>query len=82
MLLHFPKALNKFEWLVKLHGCDFCSGVYAFTILSFFLNVDLLEVTGFGKIPLVGVIVTGIIVSWAVHIFSLGWKAKYEIVVV
>ncbi len=79
---HFPRFLKKYEWLKKLHECDLCSGVYAYSILSFFMETDLLEVTGFGYIPIIGAVVTGIVISWLVHVFILGWKAKYEIVVI
>lgn len=82
MLFHFPRFLKKYEWLNELHKCDLCSGCYIYSILSFFMETDLLDATGFGYIPIVGAVVTGIIVSWIVHIFTLGWKAKYEIVVV
>jgi len=82
MQFHLPKFLSKSEWFKQLHECDLCSGVYVYSILSFFMGVDLLEVAGFGKIPLVSAIITGIVVSWVVHIFYLGWKSKYEIVVI
>lgn len=82
MQFHLPKFVQKSEWFRKLHECDLCSGVWIFTVLSLSMGVDLLEVTGFGYIPLVGAIITGIVVSWLVHIFSLGWKAKYEVVVI
>lgn len=82
MQFHLPKFLNKLEWFNKLHQCDLCSGVWIYTILSLFMGVDLLQVAGFGSIPVVGSVVTGIVVSWAVHLFSLGWKAKYEITVI
>lgn len=82
MQFHFPKFMQRSEWIKKLHECDLCSGVWIYSILSFFTGVDLLVVTGFGYVPLVSAIITGIIVSWLVHIFTLGWKAKYEVVVV
>ncbi len=82
MQFHLPKFMKKSEWFTKLHDCDLCSGVWVFSILSFFTGVDLLEVTGFGYIPLVSAIITGIVVSWLVHIFSLGWKAKYEVIII
>lgn len=81
MLFHLPKWMKN-DWVDKLHGCDLCSGVWVYTLLSFFLETDLLELVGFEHVPVVGAIITGIIVSWTVHIFVLGWKSKYEIVVV
>jgi len=82
MQFHLPKFAQKSEWLTQLHDCDLCSGVWIYSILSFFMGVDLLRVSGFGYIPVVGAIVTGIVVSWVVHLFSLGWKAKYSITVI
>ena len=79
---HLPRFLKKYEWLKKLHECDLCSGVWIYAILSFFTEIDLLEVAGLGYIPLVGAIITGIIVSWGVHIWILGWKSKYEVIVI
>lgn len=81
MSFHLPKWMKN-DWVEKLHSCDLCSGVWVYTILSFFMEVDLLEVVGFGYIPVIGAIITGCVISWLVHIFVLGWKAKYEIVVV
>lgn len=81
MSFSLPKWMKN-DWMEKLHGCDLCSGVWIFSILSFFLETDLLDMMGFGYIPLVGAIITGCAVSWFTHIFILGWRAKYEIVVV
>lgn len=82
MAFHFPKFAKKFEWLVELHNCDFCSGCYVYTLLSIFMNVNLLTAFGFDYVPWVSQIITGIVVSFLVHIFTLGWKAKYDVVVV
>ena len=79
---HLPRFLQKIEWFVKLHECDLCSGVWIFTILSLFMGLDLLSVLLFEYVPVVSEVVTGIVISWLVHIFILGWKAKYEIVVI
>lgn len=81
MTFHLPKWLEN-EWMNGLHSCDLCSGVWIYSVLSFFLQVDLLDVSGFGHIPLVGAIITGIVTAWFMHIFILGWKAKYSIVVI
>jgi hypothetical protein len=82
MAFHLPKFMKKIEWFVELHNCDFCSGIWVYSVLSFFMGMDLLELTGFGYIPIIGAGVTGILVSWLMHLLTLGWKAKYEIVVI
>lgn len=79
---YLPKFLAKIEWFVKLHECDLCSGVWIYAILSMFLGVDVLSILIFDYVPLVSEVLTGIVVSWLVHIFVLGWRAKYEVVVV
>lgn len=77
-----PTFLKRFIWFVKLHDCDLCSGVWIYMLLSLFLSVDLLSVLVFEYVPLVSEVVTGIVISWLVHIFSLGWKSKYEVVII
>lgn len=82
MQFHLPKFLKKSEWFTKLHECDLCSGVWVYFILSFVMGVGLLGAVGLGEMPLIDSAITGIVVSWAVHIFTLGWKAKYEVTVI
>jgi len=82
MRFHLPVFLKKYQWLTKLHDCDHCSGVWVYTLLSLFMGVDVLSLITFTYVPYVSQIVTGIVVAWIVHIFTLGWKAKYDVVVV
>jgi hypothetical protein len=82
MQFEFPDFLKKNHWLSKLHGCPLCSGVWIYTILSFFLGVDLLSVTLFIYVPIVSEIVTGILAGWAVWLFSLGWSSAYDVVII
>jgi len=77
-----PGFIKKYKWFVKLHDCDLCSGVWIYTILSLFLGVDLLSTLIFTYVPFVSQIVTGIIVSWVMWIFTLGWHSAYDVVVV
>lgn len=82
MQFHLPKPIKKYDWFVKLQECDLCSGVWIFTVLSLFMGVDLLSTLIFEYVPLVSEVVTGIVISWIVHIFTLGWKSKYEVVII
>ena len=77
-----PKFLTKYSWFVKLHDCSLCSGTWIYTILSLFLGVDLLSTLIFTYVPIVSEVVTGILISWVVYIFTLGWKSAYEVVIV
>ena len=77
-----PAALEKFRVIEKLHNCDLCAGVWIYGILSLFLGMDLLQVLGFSYVPLVSEFVTGGVVSFVVHIFSIGWHEKFNNILV
>ena len=77
-----PKSLEENKILLKLHRCDFCSGVWIFFLFSYLMQLELLEPLGFQYIPLVSEVVTGIVVSFLAHIFIIGWKARFEVVVI
>jgi hypothetical protein len=63
----------------ELIGCDFCLGVWIYSILSLVFNLD-----AFGGyiiyIPIINNIVTGIFTSFVIWIFSDGWKARFEVI--
>lgn len=62
----------------KLHNCDLCSGVWIYGVLSFCMQLSLLEVLGFQYVPVVSEIVTGGMTSFVVWIFVAGWKEKFS----
>jgi hypothetical protein len=82
MKFELPKPIKKYQWFVKLHDCGLCSGVWVFTLLSLFMGVDLLSIVLYEYVPLVSEIITGIVVSWTVWIFTLGWHSAYDVLVV
>ena len=82
MQIPLPKSLAKIEMIKKLHDCDMCFGVWVYSILAGFLQIDILELLGFWYVPLVSEILVGIVTSFLVHIFIIGWKAKFDVVVV
>jgi len=75
---HFPTWLSKFKWLTDLHECDLCSGVWIYVILAFIWKIDIIKIWfGLDNIFSIGLVVTGMLTSWLVHIFSIGFKEKY-----
>lgn len=74
---HLPKWLTKFEFLTKLHECGLCSGVWIFTLLAFLMNIDIVNSWFELDVFIVGKILTGMLTSWLVHIFSVGFKEMY-----
>lgn len=71
-----------YQFIKQLHECDLCSGTYLFTILAFFMRIDMLVDFGFWHVPIVSEFVSGAISSFMVHIFSIGWKTKFEVIVI
>lgn len=73
-----PTRLEENPFIGKLHRCGLCFGVYAFTFLAWFLKIDALSDLGFWYVPIVSEIITGMISSFVVHLFSLGWNAQFN----
>lgn len=75
----FPlsESIEKHESIAKLHHCDLCAGVWIYGILSFAMGLSLLAVLGFRYVPVLSELVTGGVVSFLVHIFTIGWKEKF-----
>ena len=82
MQFPLPKKLEENKLVGKLHSCDFCSGVWTYAILSYFMQLELLEPLGFNYVFLVSEFVTGCVISFVVHIFIIGWKARFEVTVI
>jgi hypothetical protein len=85
-LFPLPESNKQEKYIVrfvhKLHECDLCSGTWIFSILALFLGVDLVSIN-FGIEPsIVGKILTGMFTSYVVHIFFIGLKSKYEVVII
>lgn len=77
-----PKFLDENRIVRKLHECDFCSGVWGYGIFSYLMQLELLGPLGFQYVPVFSELVTGVTISFMVHIFVLGWKTRFEVVVI
>jgi hypothetical protein len=78
MSFHLPNWLSKYKFIELLHGCDLCSGVWAYVALAFFLHISILQSWfGFQNVFIVGEIITGCVTSFLVHIFSIGFREKF-----
>jgi hypothetical protein len=77
-----PKKTYISQFIYKLHQCDLCSGVYLLTALAFFMKIDLLTEFGFSYVPFVSEFVSGYASSFVIHVFSVGWNAKFKVLVI
>lgn len=66
---------KKYLWQVveKLHSCDLCAGVWIYSLLAIVTQSDM---SGLGN-PITE-IATGALTSFAVHLFMLGVKEKFQ----
>ena len=69
------------QFLKRLFSCDLCLGVWVYTLLSGILRVFLFTDV-YGYVPLLSELITGCSISFLVHLLSLGWKSKFEVVIV
>ena len=75
---HLPNWLSKYKFVELLHGCDLCSGVWAYMALAFIWRIDILQLWfDIRYVFIVSEIITGALTSFLVHIFSLGFKEKF-----
>lgn len=67
--------------LNKWASCDLCSGFWIFTALSYFLKVyAFLDITTY--IPFLSELITGATASLAMHLISIGWREKFNVLVI
>lgn len=78
MSFPIPLWMENNQILKKLHSCDLCSGFYVFGFLFLIYGIDLLPLLGITRVPYVGEVITGGIITFVAHIFELGWKSKFE----
>src|SRR5688572_28987765 len=75
-----PLANSRFSFVKQLWNCSLCAGVWTWTFLSIMMGESLFrEIFYF---PLVSELATGGLVGFLMHIFILGWKSKFEVIVI
>lgn len=72
---------TKIEWLNRWASCDLCSGVWIYTALALFLKITILSDL-LPYIPFVSEIITGCFASFTMHLLSIGWREKFDVVVI
>lgn len=68
------------KFLEQLFACSFCLGCWAYAILGHVFSVDIV-VELFGVyIVAFNEILTGVIASFVVYIFGIGWQTRFGII--
>jgi hypothetical protein len=76
----FVADATEIELLNKWASCDLCSGVWVYSLLAYFFGFAPLEI--FPYVPIASDLVTGCVTSFIMHLLVLGWKTKFEVVVI
>lgn len=82
MQFPLPSVLKRIQTIEELHGCDLCFGVWVYGILAFFMQMSLTTALEFSYVPILSELVTGGVISLLMHLLTLGWKSKFEVIVV
>lgn len=78
-----PEKIGNHWFFGKLLSCDLCLGVWIYGFMSLVLRIDLLSAEfGLPYIPLFGELATACMTSFIMHLISLGWKAKFNVIIV
>ena len=70
---------HKKGFFEKLFECDLCLGVWIYGILALGTGINV-EVLPYAM--LLSELITGCVSSFLMHLLTLGWKAKFEVVVI
>lgn len=77
----FVAANIKNQFLSRLFECDLCLGLWIYIGLAFFLRVSIFQDV-YEYVPVVSEIVTGSVATFVVHLLTIGWKTKFDVVVI
>lgn len=76
------KYFREGKFLEQLFSCDFCLGFWVFSILAYALHIDFIKESFCVYIPVLNEALTGLIASFMVHVFSIGWQTKFGTTVI
>lgn len=72
---------TKIGFVNKLASCDLCAGVWIYSILAYFLKIQILSDL-LPYIPFLSEIIAGCVSSFIMHLLSIGWREKFNVVVI
>ncbi len=72
---------TKIDWLNRWASCELCSGVWIYTALAYFLKITILSDL-LPYVPFVSEAITGCACSMIMHLLTIGWHEKFDVVVI
>lgn len=77
----FASPIFKTHYLKELFSCDLCLGFWVYSLLAMFLQIRLLEDV-YLYVPLVSELITGAIVTFGMHLLTIGWRERFSVTIV
>jgi len=74
------KLFREGKLLDELFACDMCLGVWIYFGLAFLFDVDINGEMFY--VPILSEFIIGMVTSFVVHIFSVGWNSKFQTLVI
>jgi hypothetical protein len=74
------KHFREGKFLEQLFSCDLCLGVWCFAFMGYFLRIDFVSELFGVYVMVFNEIVTGVIASFLMHIFAIGWNTKFGVI--
>ena len=71
---------EEWKFLAQLFSCSLCLGVWVYAVLGYFLRVDLVTSIFGVYILAINEIITGMIATFVVYIFEIGWNTRFGII--
>ncbi len=75
-----PLAESRYKFIREMFNCDLCLGVWVYTVLSAGMGEYLFTEQFY--FPLISELVTGCFTAFITHVFMIGWREKFQIIVI
>lgn len=72
---------TRIEFVNRLASCDLCAGVWIYSILAYFLQIQILSDL-LPYIPFLSEFIAGCVSSFLMHLLTIGWNEKFSVVVI
>ena len=77
---YLGKLFEEGKFLEQLFSCDLCLGVWVYAVLAFIYHMDFIYDLFNVYIIVLNELITGMIASFTMHLISVGWSTKFQIV--
>lgn len=74
------KYFKEGKFLEQLFSCSLCLGCYVYAFMGYFLHIDFIDSLFGVYVVVFNEFMTGVIASFVVYIFEIGWNTRFGII--